>query len=47
MSGLGFIILGMILMGIGILGLLAGLVVLGRRKQEIKEEQIYIQEEGL
>lgn len=47
MSGLGFIILGIILVGAGILGLFIGLVVLGRRKKEIKEEQIHIQEEGL
>lgn len=47
MSGLGFIILGIILMGIGIFGLFSGLVILGRKKREIREEQIHIQEEGV
>lgn len=45
MSGLGFIVMGAIFIGVGILGLTAGLIILGRKKQRIKEEQI--QEEGL
>ena len=46
MSGWGFMVLGMILTGVGILGLSVGMVMTGRKKQKIKEDQ-QIQEEGL
>ncbi len=47
MSGIGFIVFGGILIVVGVLGFVAGQIILGRKKRQIKEKQKQIEEDGL
>lgn len=47
MSSTGFIVLGGILIVVGVLGFVAGQIILSRKKRQIKEKQKQIEEDEL
>lgn len=47
MSGIGFIVFGGILIVVGVLGFVAGQIILSRKKRQIKEKQKQIEEDEL
>ena len=47
MSGIGFIVFGGILIVVGVLGYVAGQIILSRKKRQIKEKQKQIEEDEL
>lgn len=47
MSGIGFIVFGGILIVVGVLGFVAGQIILGKKKRQIKEKQKQIEEDEL
>lgn len=47
MSGTGFVVLGGILVVVGVLGFVAGQIILSRKKRQIKEKQKQIEEDEL